>query len=388
MKPVMTPSSLDCASSPWQTTWVSVCVCKRESVCVCARGDQLPEVLLFPLFQVFSHASKELHLLAPNSSNPSTISEPNTHLHTHTPTYTHTYVHTPHTLPHTTGLNRSRMSSCFLDYSWWGWLTFPTWTWVDLTVRVIHTHTSYYSQYTCSVSFKHFTVCVVCVCSVQPKRDHVLYVTFPKSGRPATCTSSSAPSVTPQHTHSLICVCVVCALISLPCLREHPGLVGRWHVGVRVSQSDGAGSDRWDSPICSASVWADRLLMSAVCAQPWTLAATPRATASRPTPSTCSPPKSTHTSRRWNDDGWADTSYSGTAGTSGFSRWVPQSLRHAARARHSSDRVCVCLSLCVCVCVCGVCCVSLSPCVCVSLLSLCVCVCSGCRRSRGASVRL
>ncbi len=190
---------------------------------------------------------------------------------------------------------------------------------------------------------------------MQPKRDHVLYVTFPKEWKTSDLYqlfSAFGNTHTHTHTHSLICMCV-CALISLPCLREHPGLVGRWHVGVRVSQSDGAGSDRWDSPICSASVWADRLLTSAVCAQPWTLAATPRATASRPTPSTCSPDRRAHTPAG--------------GGTMTAGRTRPTAAPPAPRASagetqspsdtphepgtHLTACVCVCLSLCVCVCV-------------------------------------
>ncbi len=79
-----------------------------------------------------------------------------------------------------------------------------------------HTH-SYYSQYTCSVSFKHFTVCVCVQCS--PKEIMSCTSRSLKSGRPATCTSSSAPSVTHTHTHThthshlYVCVCV-CADLS------------------------------------------------------------------------------------------------------------------------------------------------------------------------------
>lgn len=139
-----------------------------------------------------------------------------------------------------------------------------------------------------------FMYLFICICSpVQPKRDHVLYVTFPKEWKtsdlyqlfsafgnysklwiflrspptpvPQTNMSAHQTCVTtafsnyPMLPYCLVSVCPsICPSLSVSihtvsiCLtdfvdvdRKHCGVVDRWHVGIRLFESNGPSADRW-----------------------------------------------------------------------------------------------------------------------------------------------
>ncbi len=94
--------------------WVSVCVCKRESVCVCmfVRGDQLLEVFIVSSFSGSFLTPPKSYISARSQLIEPFYNKWAKHTPTHAHTYLHIHTHTHTPTPTHTGLNRSRMSSC------------------------------------------------------------------------------------------------------------------------------------------------------------------------------------------------------------------------------------------------------------------------------------
>lgn len=85
--------------------------------------------------------------------------------------------------------------------------------------------------------------------TVQPKRDHVLYVTFPKEWKTSDLYQLFSAFGKTSFCLEILLFADQTSWLSLTLhlyhpFRKHPGFMDRWHVSICVPQSDGPGADR------------------------------------------------------------------------------------------------------------------------------------------------